>query len=173
VSAAENLSQEAVFDPQGRRIACAACGKRLKHPHEGRPRVICATRACALAYRRLRKADQRERRVAWRLEDFEEALRVWELRCAFCERKSLDLEPSRYHLAPLPACQRCANDARAQLIAGAEAQERIARYLERAAPGAPLPSPYLGAGSESSRSKARTANAEIVSRRSTHRSLTL
>lgn len=161
-----------LFDLAGRRIRCAACGRRLKHPHLGRSRVICPTHRCELAYRKLRRADQRERRVAWRVEDFEEALAAWDGRCAFCERRSNELRPSVFHLVPLPACPGHWNDARAQLTAHAEVQARIARYLDAARPGCPLPRPYGPLGSLSSRSNARSAKAEIDSLRSTHRSLT-
>ena len=88
-----------------------------------------------------RRTRERAARKEWREQDFPEAVRSWGCRCAFCGSKTRDLTPSRYHLAPLPACPKC-QDARTQLTVPRATLERIVRYVENAHPGCPLPRAY-------------------------------
>lgn len=47
-------------DAWGRPTHCRYCGKRLRpHPHAGRPRVICGSRACELRRRAYYRAAKR------------------------------------------------------------------------------------------------------------------
>lgn len=118
---------------------CSVCGTKFRQPGNGRPRVICSRKQCALERRNALR--RREDAGLWAVQDFEEARRIFRERCAFCEKRR-ELAPSRFHLPPVPACSDCVRDAGAQLRVVGLVRERLAYYLGRASHGLPLPDPF-------------------------------
>lgn len=115
-------------DTWGRRLLCASCGRKLRHPSVGRPRVACARPECQLQRQRQLRAGQRSR---WTAEDLTEALAKWGWRCAICGKESGYVRADLHQ--PLPAHRECLRRKPIPLRAQA--------WLERCVPGCPLPRP--------------------------------
>jgi hypothetical protein len=134
MSAAAEKGLDAAF--RYARHRCLICGKRIQQKGQGRPRLICPSRACE------RKRHLQLRPLAWTLEDVDEAKAAFRFACAFCGRGDLALRRSRYHAAPVPVCVHCA-EPEAQLRAPAESLRRVSYFVGNAKRGCPLPRPYL------------------------------
>lgn len=121
------------FDAWGRRLTCAGCGKKLRQPKEGRPRVICGAKECA-AVRKRQRLEALELR--WGRMDYLEALHLWG-GCAYCGGLG-DIQETTVgkRLVPCPACLSCRS--------GGIPPGRITavdEWAARCSPGIPFPRP--------------------------------
>lgn len=122
-----------VFDRWGRRFRCL-CGRVLRHPATGRPRVHCGRHECALRWLRLQRAAKRTPRYTEA--DQKEALELWRGTCGACLEVIRITDPwPRFVEGVVPVHVGCA---------GAELPQLTRTWLARCAPGCPIPNPFAG-----------------------------